>query len=709
MQGPDYIFALQDKNFNFWKISESGAVTITAAPYFLKLSPEGWNDIAIQNIRNKFYKAIDRSVTIPLSYIGDGGKITKHVLLNRGQFEELYLVIANQQLDYRPGVGYKFWYQQIYRGQMDWQNYDHTGAMVTCSTLEDGLPKYLKANDKHVYEFPVNVPEAVMIKMDGIKLHETLNYQPISDFDIHANSYSGLAIVPVPFLNSEGDHTGVQIESQSLQSISGLPFLDALQLDNFLIKNTGPVPIIFNVLGNLEFTCTARTASVSNIRFRFARSNHDFSTQNEYPIGGTTDLIVGQTYNIPFNFNIPLAVNEKLFLHHIWNLTGTDSVINFTNNSRIKTNFITRYQPTYIRALRPQYLFEQFITKLTDGNYTAAVSAYLNDNRTTVITSGNAIRGFDEATIKMKFEDFFKIWDCTDSAGLIDRGGTVDIAQEDTLVDLTNYIELGEPALHTFKMTMAKDLLFNAMEAGYPEIRNDVGVLNGNQEFNTKFFYGTDAQTATATLDKVCPVKASCYDIEKIRTTTFEKNTTDFKSDNDNYIIHIGDVLQPVVGNYPAHYLLDRTLNPFITAGLIEPETVFNVKYSPARNITRMGSHLHGRFYKSDTRNIYFRSADKNKALVCAGLIENKNWNIGELNTPKMLPVYFDGEFSPPDNLLSLLDINPLQVFRFSVEGYFYFGILEQISIQKSNRKAQSIRMRSAAINDLTKLEKYAG
>ena len=217
-QGTDYIFCLQDKDNNFWKLDNSGNVTISASPYFLAFAPDGWTDIAVQNIRNKFYKGIDRSVTIPLGYVNDGAKILKHILYSYGLNKTVYLVIASQQLNYTPGVSYGYWYKQIYKGEVDWSTFDHTGSKVTCTTLEDGLPKYLKANDKTVYEFPVDVPDAVNIKMDGIVLHEKLNYQQVPDFGISYSIFPDRLLVPCILINTEGDHANVDVDSQDAQS-----------------------------------------------------------------------------------------------------------------------------------------------------------------------------------------------------------------------------------------------------------------------------------------------------------------------------------------------------------------------------------------------------------------------------------------------------------------------------------------------------------
>ena len=42
------------------------------------------------------------------------------------------------------------------------------------------------------------------------------------------------------------------------------------------------------------------------------------------------------------------------------------------------------------------------------------------------------------------------------------------------------------PALSSFKCSVAKELLFNEIEVGFPELSNEVGIINGKQEFNSK-------------------------------------------------------------------------------------------------------------------------------------------------------------------------------------------------------------------------------
>lgn len=706
-QGADYIFCLQDKNFNFYRVESNGSVSLTAQPYFLVFSPDGWNNIAIQNVRNKVYKSIDRTVSIPLGYVEDGARILKHVFYTKGLGESVYLSIASQQLDYTAGVGYGYWYKQIYRGEVDWNTFDHNGPKVTCTTLEDGLPKYLKANDKTVYEYPMNVPEAVNIKMDGIILHEKAQYLAIDDIDIHAGFTT---VLPISFILNEGDHTGIDLTTSELYALMPGDLIQNAIIVNHVMQNTGQNSIDIRVFGVANIGVSTVIASNYTFGFKWTIINSigGIVSTGDW-ITGIANVPPGTTYNRAYDFNITLPKGCYFGFYTISTLTGTDATFKFLPDSFMYMTFETVHPTSFIRGLRPQYVFNNLIKSVTDNNYTAVASTYLDVNKTKVLTCGNAIRGLDDAVMKISLEKFFKFWDSIDSVGLIDRSTTVDIGAEVDLIDNIDVIDVAEPAYNSFKISVTKDLLINEVEIGFPEIRNDVGQLNGNQEFNTKFLFSTNTTSSTGKLDKVSPIKCSCYEIEKIRITTYQKNTTDYKNDNDLYSIHITDTLIPAAGTTPDHYELDRTLNSFVTAGLVEPGTVYNLIFSPARSMQRNGAHLHSRYYKGDSSYLYFRSADKNSLLVCNGIIEKADINIGDLDAAFAMPIEIEMEIPTNDTMIDMLNLNPLQVFRFPFQGNFYTGILESVAVASSSKKSQQITIRSTATNDLTKLIEYNG
>lgn len=711
MQGPDYIFALQDSQFRFWQVDSVGNVSCSNQPYFLETAPIGWESIKIQNIRNKQYWGLNRSISASLNYVEDGARILKHILYTKGIEEQVYLVVGQQKLDFKAGVSYKYYYKRIYRSEIDLTLFMHDGTKVLAPTIEEGLLKYLKANENTLYEFPFQVPEAINVKMDGIPLHEKLNYGVVSDLVLSVNDNAGHNFVmPIEQLSNEGDSTGVVYQSQTLQVIQSLTYAQKLALTNNMMTNvSNPLGVDAHIEGLLQFACSSMSSLPPfGFRIRCLRSNLPIGNQNDYQIFYVGSLTVNQFYSQAVDIHIPLQVGESLLIEGIFfNGPGTDAKIIFANTSLLTVKFSTRYPESYIKAFRQQYIFDQLIRKMTAGKYTAAASAYLKQHEDKVLTSGLALRGLEDATLKISFKDLFKHLDSFDAVGLNEYTNTVDIDTKEKMVDATTYIDLPAPA--NFKVNIAKEFLFNEMEFGYPEAKNELGALNGSQEYNCKMLFSMGVTKAPAKLDKISPFVTGAFEIEKLRTTTLDKNNSDYKNDNDVFPLHIEDTI--TLGNgddIPDHYKLDKVLNATIT-GVDEPNFVYNIEFSPKRNIGRNESYLHSSTYKMDNKVLAFISADRSDKMTCNGIIEKADVPIASLKNAFFNPIVLQGDFPPPENLLELLDINPLQVIRFPLEGNYYYGVITNISIEPSEKKEQQIQMLSLPQNDLTKLIKYFG
>jgi len=707
MQGPDFIFALQSKTHGFWQVDSTGRVINSNAPYFVEYAPDGWYDIAIQNIRNRTLWGTDRSVTIPLNYVKDAAKILKHIFYKLGTEEQVYLVIAQQKLDYTPGVEYGFWYKKCYRGEVDMSTFNHAGLKVTCTTLEDGLPKYLKANLNTTYEIPMNVADAINVKFDGINLRNKVNFnvQAVIDSTEVAVGFEDNKAFGITKVSEEGDSSGIialgQVPEQF--TLTNDDYINGS--DNYLLKNENTYPVTITLAGKLKFKCTDDSGTVQlRVFFKGSVAHTDIDIFDQ-------TMTFDQLYDQDFSEVITLAPGEKLFVLGEYDRDGAldTSTIEFQEGSDFNAFFITRRSTTYIKHLRAQYIFEYLVNKMTEGTFAAEISAYFNTWRQIVFTCGNAIRGLDDAVMKISFQTFFQFWDCFDSVGIMERSGKVGFDRKQALINPANPIVLSAPANDTLKVSFDKSYPFSTLKIGYPEIKNDVGVLNGNEEFNCTYEFGVDGVTnSTGILDKVSKIKASCYEQEKIRITTLEKDTTDYKSDNDVFVNYIEDTLQPAAGDDPAHYLLDRSLNASAT-GLLEPNTVWNIRLSPGRMLLNNGPFFRSCLYQCDAKNISYRSADKNNKMVAGGVTEKATRNVGGLGSIFFYPVVVDGDFIPPGDLNDLIDVDPTRTTTFPFYGEVWETIYTQVSIAPASDKEQSYKLMLTANNDLTKLIDYDG
>lgn len=726
MSGSDYIFCFQDKQNHFWKVDASGLVVLSNDPYFLDFAPDGWADIAIQNIRNKRLWGIDRSVTLPLAYVQDAANILKHIFYTLGIEETVYLIIAKQSLDYSPGVNYGYWYKQLYKGEIDFSTFVHDKAKITCTTLEDGLPKYLKSNETAIYEFPMDVSEAVNVELDGIITRQKENWI-VSNGILLSNN--GQHIVNTQLVNIV-QNVGFNSFNAARTTFNNNAELYATNQFFLSTDNTnGTTTITLNY--NLGFTCSLAQGVTPNPLaggVLLIRQFNEFGTVITANIisnyGGASNMY--QHHQLTGTFTFTALPNCRLFLGMFFTLggiiaqgSGADQLVfwDYDNaaNDLIEANYNFRSAPTFVKAFRPQYLFEKLVEKFTEGNYTAQIASFFTINQNIVFTCGNAIRSLKDSNgsltviMKISFKDFFDFWDCFDSVGISTNGNTINFDQKINLVDNTDIIDLGEPS--NLKISVAKEYLFNEIEIGYPDLDNEIGSINGNDEFNQRFFFSLGSSKNSAKLDKITEISAAAFQIEAIRFQRLNKDSVDFKNDNKNYVLHIDSILQPFV--QPAAfswYKLDRLLNNNAT-GITSPETVFNIFLSPKRNLLRNGPFIHSSLFLYDNGVLVFKSSDKNDKLIADGIIENENVKIGNLGSRFFYPILIDLEVPPPENLLDLLDTNPLKIFRFPFYGDNYYGLMVKASIEPAKHSAQNYQLMLLpnGNTDISKLINYFG
>ncbi|MGL6147793.1 MAG: hypothetical protein ACRC1V_04880, partial [Plesiomonas sp.] len=436
--------------------------------------------------------------------------------------------------------------------------------------------------------------------------------------------------------------------------------------------------------------------------------------------GGTKEWIIfsqtmpqGIVYTFNFSINITVAPGEKLFM------IGTTGTVNasqyqfeYLEGSKAHVTFKSRYPATYSRALRPQYVFTELINKVTGGEYQAAVCPYLASVADRVLRSGDAIRGQEKPLLKISLDNLFEWLDCRDGIGMyVDSSGKVAVDLKSNMVNYSSTIKLSN--VSDVQVSLESELAFNELQIGYPEFKNDVGALNGNNEFNTRFTFSAGALRSSRTLTKISPVRFSCYEQENIRVSLDGKNSTDNKNDNNLYGVHIDNVQQPAAGTIQAHYLIDRTANTYIT-GVVEAATVYNVQESPRRMFERNSGFLHSLFFKCDTITLNFASADKNSAMVYTppggtAIPEKDPFNIGAMNPQFFTPVQVSVTCRVPDDLLDLLDSNPLQALEFDLDGETYMGLPQSIGYDPVTMKAQSVTMLLGPNNNFSKLIEYYG
>lgn len=678
MEGKQFIYFLFDENNNSY-YAYGDTVLTTASLKPLDFTPNGWTKIQLQNIRNQTYFAIDRSFSVPLEYLKDGGQILKHIYYNFGVEAKVYMAICEQRL-YFDATHYGFYYTLLYRGEIDLANFKHDGTKVTVNIMEGGMVKLVKAYENTKYEILVDVPEAIDIHVDGIELKNA------ASFSVVEGQITGVGLpnhnIPILFINSEGTNYGLIYDSQSITDT-----------DPRILRNQSGSTVTFPLSGIIRFKIEY---AAFKYQLLIQKKKVDNSIETLYDSGGvnvSNDVI----YDFPFSLNVTLETNEQLFFKgrdisnaspaNLPNLKMTYYETNFS------IGFDTLYKSTTIKALRPLYVFQQLISKISDGAYTPQ-STFLESIQDVVISCGDAIRGLPGAVVKTSLRDFFTSYNSDFGIAMGMIGDTLRIEEKAYWVDYSDPIDLGE--VSKMKVSPATDLLINNIKNGSPNQTYDD--VNGKQEFNTTQERSAPITRIAKDLNLVSVYRKDCYGIEFTRLNLDGKTTTDDKSDNDVFMIHIED--NPWVDG---KFRLDRNLNAG-TTGLLTPSTVFNLFLTPARAIRRNGNYIRSLFYKLESKYLKFQTTDKNDAVVCGGITENADIEIASLDTPLFSCNYLEFETKVPIDLFEILSASPLRTFKGTWAGFSFIGITNKISMQPGDNAAQTFQLLASPTVDLTQL-----
>jgi hypothetical protein len=706
-QGRDHIYFLMDSANRFYYVS-NGQVLVSTSPKPLQATPDGWRNIQITNQRNQKYFAVDRAFSLPLEFVKDGAQILKYLYYNRGIEEKVFLAIAKQQL-YIDDTHYGYYYTLLYKGEIDFLNFQHDGPKVTANIMEGGIVKLIKANENTNYEVEVDIDEAVNVKMDGVKLKQKASYL-ITNGSL-SNDLGGHTI-DCTLLGNEAI-SSIGAESQTRIAVTNT--ISALWNTGQVFLQTGAAEAQITI--EWDFKVTPQLAAGIGaifgtfIAFQIHVLESDSSrylvpelapsgTNIQQKGGGDPLLLYNQEQHFQGSLTITVPANTRSVLYMTANNLRDLTYFTYSNEGTLNIQYTYTHPTTYIKALRPFKLLSDIIYKLTEGQYTVA-SDTLAEYQDIVVTCGDAIRGIEGAKIKTTLYNFFQAFNTVIGVGLGMVGNQLRFEKKSYWVDYSDPIDLGE--VKNLKISPATDYIYNNIKIGYPE--QEYEDVNGRQEFNNTHEYLLPVTRVAKTLEMVSPYRADCYGIEFTRINLNGKSTTDDKSDNDVFLIHIKDA--PIEENGMTVYELDRELNNGAT-GLLEADSVFNLYLTPKHCLLRNGNYLHSLFYKQENKYIRFQTTEKNASVV-TDVTENADVLIADLDGALFQPNLLDFQAKMPVNIQSILDINPVKAFTGTFVGKPFTGIIIKVSSRSADRASQDVQLLAAPDQDLTQFETING
>lgn len=513
---------------------------------FLNHNPIGWKEEEISWITGDDFM-LNRSFNLGLEFVYEAAQIIRERLyFGNGYEEEMYLHILkwNREDDI---------YYLEYKGKLDFKTVEDTvNGSVKVNSIEGGLLSYFNANKTTTYEIACDESNTAikMVLLDGMNLSETLNYSFL-DVDLDGSP----SVVPLTFLNNEGDHEGVLYGSPFYENIPGDLADYFVASSNYIIKNTEGAAKAFHIEGTLKLDGIDSDGNPGTYKlFAQVADDMDAVIPNDdfiniaFPAGVSI---------VPFSIDVTLNAGQKLFFYHQNFFTGpglSGGQISYTASS-FKISFISRKAQSQAFALTLYDYYKQLVLKLTDGKYTGE-SLYLAGRTDLVVTCGDALRNTDRTivpnyVIASSLDDFFQSVPGSkaigSSAGLQVRGNVLYLELlSDLYNENTTIYDLGE--VSNLKFKVAQSEICNTIEAGYPD--QDYDTNGGKYEVNSEQSWQLPVLANNQVYNIRSKWRADPRGIEQIRGKYTHLDTTDNSGDKQPFIINVNP--EPVTQSFAA-------------------------------------------------------------------------------------------------------------------------------------------------------------
>ena len=730
MIGPQFLYFLVDAGGRFY-YDNNGVLAISGTPVPLTSTPDGWLDIAIAKQRGPKYFALDRSFTLPLNFVNDGASIVKNLYYNKGVEALLYLRIAQRALYWQQNTGfltdqdgnpildqngnpilteqigeYGFYHTQLYKGEIDFSKFLHSGPKVTAPIMEGDYVKLIKAFENTVYDIPMN--PYILVQMDGVQLVQKATW--VVGGEQHDNHVLGMNFVAQEAISSIGASsqtlTGVSNTLPDLWNV-GQSFLQTFNVDTdvTLTWDFIATPTIFVPLFNPD------DGTYMQLQLAVLKDVHTIIYQQNIQQfgGGAASDLFGHPQHFQGSLTITIPAGCRVILYmNVTHKSQATNIAYVSENSLITANYSYTHKTSYVRAMRPFDLFKAISAKM---GITNVRSSFLQKYEYIVVTTGDGMRGIPTADVHTSLLEFYNSFNSIFPIALGVQDGVLILELKEDLVQYTDVIDLGE--ISNLKASPATDYLFNTIKIGFPE--QNYTDVNGKYEFNNTHIYTTPITKVTKELTLVSKYRGDCFGAEFARINLEGKTTTDSAADDTVFFLHINAQRESdpnVIFNY---WKLDRQRNAYVTGGLPKPAGVFNLWLTPKQCLLRQGRFLHSCFYQMDDQYLVFQSTEKNSAVAISSyngqppVIENANVSIGSLGAPLFTPNLLEFDTQVPLNLLDRFRSNPYAAYSFTNAGVQYFGLPQKDTIRPADNKWQSYQVLSAPSNNLLNLIGYNG
>lgn len=636
---------------------------------------KNWDDFELAYKRSN-YDGVLRSFSTKFEFVNRSYNLLKE------EYSKNYLSSSAGIAFYKRNNSWNW--DKVFQCALDFSSYSDDGYTISINAIDDTLAAIIKAKRNIQYEYLVSELKPQSLYYDGLKFQYEAKYVS-----------GGTTVEDDANLQYIQFHGALQAEGGTRPATVSFPvyILDNSELpkrDSPLVftdepfTTDGSVQIFAEALSNIDITLklsfsfyvtadNAHGTAYADVVLFVKRANGDLARFGAWRhIAGNIPTIVSELINISLNSGDSIGMDLLLYN------SATPITMTWTTYLRgfsLSVNFQSRINPVNIDVLLLTTVAEKLLESMTDSSdYSVDIYNYVPGGITRsrlsscFIMPAESARNLPNAKLYTSFKKFCEFMEAEFGYVLVVEGNNVTFIHRYALFD--NYVvkDLSDQ-INDYEYSVNSSLINTSVKVGYD--KQDYDSINGRDEFRFTNEFSTGLKLTDNTLSFISPYRADAYGIEFLVQKRGE-DTTDNDSDNDVFIVGCQYATSAENGNL----LLDRPYSPSQLLGLISPDTMFNIEYSP-----RFMLEANKAYIGACTNMLKFTSSDGNSNVSIAGIketddfpIDNRLFTVGEVDVET-------SEVDIPSNLSGLisLDYNGEAVHGYIKEMKINVGKTESV------------------------------
>lgn len=626
---------------------------------------KNWDDFELSHKRPN-YDGVVRSYSTSFEFVNNAFILLKKEYRSRYMEASASVIFSLRNNNWE--------YDEVFRCALDFSTYSEDGYVVSINAIDNTLSAIIKAKKSIQYEYPVVDLYTRNLVYDRLKMT------------------NGAKWIDGGSLSSDGSYSEITIPAKVSSCLfplyingnSEIPTKNIVEIRDVSVKGlTHPYNLSDSFINSLK------DGLVINLSFKFSieiGTVYYITTRLVKLKEGSYDIIKSwgpeiyddgwggwaSSYNVEYSEEIPLNNGEGLALHFSTNIEIATDVVVSVSNFNFSVNFQGRGESANIDVISPIELLDKLLASMseTTDTYYGVIDDYapqmsLDRLSTVYIMAAESARGLPKAKIYTSYKKFCDWMEAEFGYVPVINENTVTFRHRDKLFSSTIVKDLGTE-INDYELSVNDSLIYSSVKVGYE--KQDYDSINGRDEFRFTNEFSTGLKLLDNTLSLISPYRADAYGIEFLVQKRGE-DTTDSDSDNDVFFVSCDQD--------GVNLKLYRPYSTAQLSGLLSPETMFNIQYSP-----RFMLEANKKYIGACIRLLKFASSDGNSDVSIDGvretddlLIPERLFTVGEVSIKT-------SDIDVPSDLTGLV--------RFTNQGEAITGYIKNLSLNIAKEKGST-------------------